>query len=146
MYKHGDSMYDVKEQGCLYFSSVFLARELGRMADKRFAKTGLCPSAAFLLLYVIEEPGLNPTAVAEALELAPSTITRFADTLVKEGYITRDRSGKNSSMLPTEAGTAMKETIQVCWNGLYEDYASKLGKESADRLACEMFSAFKKLT
>ena len=54
-----------------------------RLADEALAPTGLNASSAMLLSLVVERPGLAPSEAAELLHLAPSSVTRFADELVK---------------------------------------------------------------
>ena len=62
---------------CLYYSANALAREIGKIADEEFAPTGLAPSQAFMMMTVIEKPGIQPMEISHIMMLAPSTITRF---------------------------------------------------------------------
>jgi DNA-binding MarR family transcriptional regulator len=80
---------------CLYFTANSLARVITRMADEEFRRTGLSPSHAFLMMLVNDTPGIAQKELAESLQLAPSTVTRFIDSLVHKGYLTREVEGKN---------------------------------------------------
>ncbi|MCD8568623.1 MAG: MarR family transcriptional regulator [Geovibrio sp.] len=120
---------------CLYAASMGFARQISKLAEECFSKTGMHPSQAFLLMLTADEPGISPTRAAELLALAPSTITRFADGLERKGYITRDRCGKNAEMYATDNGREMTKKITEASLKLYELFSEKLGKDEADSLA-----------
>lgn len=130
---------------CLYFTGNALARVITKMAERRFLPTGLSPSHAYLMLLVLDEPGVGQKDLCEKLQLAPSTVTRFIDTLVHRGLLKRKTSGKASSVFPTDAGVALQESIQAAWHGLHEDYAAVLGLEEGDALAAAIDRAVEKL-
>ena len=62
---------------CLYYTSASLARVVNELAEKEFMSCGLSPSYAFLVMLVIESPGISPNELCSQLNLKPSTITRF---------------------------------------------------------------------
>ena len=66
---------------CLYFTANSLARRITAMAEEAFGKVGLSPSHAFLVMLVNEQPGISQKELSRALNLAPSTVTRFVDSL-----------------------------------------------------------------
>ena len=66
---------------CLYFTANALARKIEKLALESWSKIGLSPSHAYLLLLVLEEPGIQPTGIAEQLQLQPSTITRLLEKM-----------------------------------------------------------------
>ena len=59
--------------GCLFFTSAKLARELGKMADEAFRKTGLSPSHAMLLYIVNLKGGIPQKEIGEMLQIAEAT-------------------------------------------------------------------------
>jgi DNA-binding MarR family transcriptional regulator len=109
---------------CLYFVSNKLARFVSELADASFRKTGLSPSYAFLMMIVLDYPGITPNDVAVKLDLAPSTITRFLDRLEREKLVERTSEKRNVFIYPTKKGTSMKKIIEESWN----DLASKFGE------------------
>ncbi|BCS95249.1 hypothetical protein DSLASN_08810 [Desulfoluna limicola] len=119
---------------CLYFTSNALARVITRMAEKAFAPVAMTPSHAFLLMLAIETPGISQKDLADELHLAPSTVSRFVDALIRRGYLEKEVSGRNTFIRATVAGNTMKEAMDKCWRGLYEDYSAILGEEEANRL------------
>jgi MarR family transcriptional regulator, organic hydroperoxide resistance regulator len=109
---------------CLYFVSNKLARLVSELADASFGETGLSPSYAFLMMIVLDYPGITPNDVAVKLDLAPSTITRFLDRLEKEKLVKRTSEKRNVFIYPTKKGISMKKVIEESWN----DLAAKFGK------------------
>jgi hypothetical protein len=66
---------------CLYFTTNALARKVEKLAIESWKETGLSPSHAYVLFAVLEVPGIQPSAVAEQLQLQASTITRLVQKL-----------------------------------------------------------------
>ena len=120
--------------GCLYFTANALSRHMGRMADVAFKETGLSPSHAFMMMLVVEKPGIAQKELAESLSLAPSTLTRFADKLVHQGYVEREHKGKSVRISPTAEGKAILPSIEKAWKRLYKDYSAILGEQHGKEL------------
>ena len=119
---------------CLYFTANTLARSVGRMADDAFAGTGLSPAHAFLMMLVIERPGISQKELTAALGLAPSTVTRFVDALQVKGFVVREVEGKLSRVSPTEQGAGLREPMALAWKKLYHRYSEILGEEPGREL------------
>jgi DNA-binding MarR family transcriptional regulator len=115
------------------------------MAEEAFRTTGLSPSHAFLMMLVNETPGISQKDLCDALKLAPSTVTRFIDTLVYKGFLERHSEGKISRVFPTEQGIALDDPIRRAWKALHRRYAEVLGREAGDRLTAEIDSASERL-
>ncbi len=131
---------------CLYFTANSLARLITRMAEEEFRKTGLSPSYAFLMMLVTDNPGIGQKELCEKLHLAPSTVTRFIDTLVYRGYLTRQSEGKASNVYPTETGEKLRKPIDEAWKNLHQRYASVLGLKEGDELTAMIDTASEKLS
>jgi len=124
---------DCKLNGCLFFSTTKLARELGRLADEAFSKTGLSPSHA-VLLYIINVNGeIQQKEVGELLHLTPSTITRLIDKLERKGYVKKQSEGKNVCLRATPEGLTQQEQIIASWNQLQNSYRNILTEEETVR-------------
>jgi len=130
---------------CLYFTANSLSRVITRMAEKEFRKTGLSPSHAFLMMLVMDDPGIGQKSLCEQLNLAPSTVTRFVDALVHRGYLTRQSEGKTVNIYPTETGSELRGEIDAAWKRLHERYAGILGLEADDELTALIDQAAEKL-
>ena len=131
---------------CLYFTANSLARVITRMAEEEFGKTGLSPSHAFLVMLVNDHPGIAQKELADNLQLAPSTVTRFIDALVYKGYLTRQTEGKASKAYPTDEGKNLQSTIEDAWTNLHKRYAKVLGLREGDALTAMIDAAYDKLS
>lgn len=130
---------------CLYFTANSLARVITRMAEEAFRSTGLSPSHVFLLMLANENPGIGPKEMSDYLQLAPSTVTRFVDTLVGKGLLERTADGKNVGLYPTAAGLALQPDITSAWQSFHHRYCDILGTEEGDSLAVTINQAAQKL-
>ena len=130
---------------CLFFTANALARTITRMGEEEFARIGLAPSHAFLLSLTIEQPGIPQKDLAEQLHLAPSTVSRFVDTLAKRELIFKEGQGRSTLISATPKGEALKPGIQKAWKRLYERYSQKLGQEQGNELTRLTAEAYAKL-
>jgi len=119
---------------CLTYSVNALSRVLTKMADDEFVSSGLTSSYAFLLMSVNRNPGVNPTAIADELQLTPSTVTRLVEKLEGKGLIERHQCGRSTEIFPTPAGMKLNKEIKVSWAALNKKYISMLGKENVNHL------------
>lgn len=122
-------MIDDFFNNCLFFTANKLSRAITKMAEESFRKSGLSPTHAFLMMLVIDKPGISQSELAEAMHLKPSTITRFVDKLVERGLIERKTEGKRSLNFPTENGEAILADIKEGWKVLFRSYSDVLGEE-----------------
>jgi len=130
---------------CLYFTANSLARAITRMADDEFRPTGLSPSHAFLMMLVNDNPGVSQKELCEQLHLAPSTVTRFVDTLAYKGFLTRQTHGKASKVYATNEGANLRQPIEDAWKRLHRRYAAILGLKNGDKLTAMIDAASNKL-
>lgn len=130
---------------CLYFTANSLARVITRMADDEFRPTGLSPSHAFLMMLVNDNPGIGQKTLCEQLHLAPSTVTRFVDTLVYKGFLTRQSDGKASKVYATTEGSNLRQPIEDAWQRLHQRYAAVLGLKNGDKLTAMIDAASNRL-
>ncbi|MGL5946450.1 MAG: MarR family winged helix-turn-helix transcriptional regulator, partial [Sediminibacterium sp.] len=92
---------DSKYKQCLYFTSSALARKVEKLAIESWKKVDLSPSHAYLLMLVLDEPGMQPGVLAEELQLSPSTITRLIEKLELKKLVIRTTEGKITNVYPT---------------------------------------------
>ncbi|MBN2134895.1 MAG: MarR family transcriptional regulator [Acidobacteria bacterium] len=132
-------------ENCLYFTANSLARTISRMAEEEFSRLGMSTSHAFMLMLVIEKPGISQKDLAMHLNLAQSTISRFVDSLVLKGFLQKKAEGKQVLVNPTKKGSEQLELIQKAWKQLYKRYSEVLGQEAGDEITRKTNEAAKKL-
>jgi DNA-binding MarR family transcriptional regulator len=130
---------------CLYFTSAALARKVEKLATESWKKVGLSPSHAYLLIAVLEEPGIQPTALAEHLQLQPSTITRLMEKLEEKKLVIRTTEGKLTNVYPTPKAKELQPKLATCMNEFWNRYSKILGKEESSRLVKDLAKIADKL-
>lgn len=123
---------------CIYFSSQAMSRKIEKLASQVWRKVDLSPSHAYLLMMVIEQPGLQPTAIVEELLLTPSTITRLIEKLEEKKLVVRTTDGKNTNVYPTPKAKELYPNLQECVDEFYKSYSSVLGKEESAQMVQRM--------
>ncbi|MBX9781863.1 MAG: MarR family transcriptional regulator [Chitinophagaceae bacterium] len=129
----------------MYFSSNALARKIEKLAQESWKPVGLSPSHAYLLMLVIEEPGIQPTALVEQLLLTPSTITRLIEKLEEKKLVVRTTEGKSTNVYATPKAKQMLPQLNKCLGHFYENYSTILGREESARLVQNMNKVTDKL-
>ena len=114
---------------CIYFSSNALARKIEKLAADAWKKVGLSPSHGYLLMMVLDEPGIQPGALVDELLLTPSTITRLMDKLQEKKLLYRTADGKMINVFPTAKGAALHPKLRSCVNDFDKKYSAIMGKE-----------------
>ena len=130
---------------CIYFASGVLARKMEKMAIECWKKIALAPSHGYLLLLVIDYPGIQPGNLSEELQLSPSTITRLIEKLEEKKLVTRAAEGKLTKVLPTTKGKELLPQLKSCAAEFHEIYTAILGKEDSARLVDHMHRMTEKL-
>ena len=119
---------------CLYFTSSALARKVEKLAQQSWKQIGLSPSHGYLLLAVLEEPGIQPSAIADHLQLQPSTITRLMDKLEEKKLLVRTTEGKTTNIYPTPKAKELAPKMKSCVQEFSQQYSKALGKEESLKL------------
>ena len=141
MEKHKTNLLDC----CLFFTANSLARDITRMGEEEFASIGMTPSYAFLMLMAIDSPGISQKEISTGMNMAPSTVSRFIDALVKRKLLQKNVQGRTTYIHPTEKGTQLQEAIQEVWKNLFERYSEILGQENGETLTRLCLEASRKL-
>ncbi|TKG97021.1 MarR family transcriptional regulator [Puteibacter caeruleilacunae] len=131
----------IDQQCCLFFTSNSLTRHISELAEEEFRVTGMPPSYAYLMLLVIDEPGLSQSELSKKMNLKPSTLTRFFDKLVKWDLVDRIQNGREINIFATEKGNAKKVLIDTALNNLFKRYCDVLGKDFAVQLTADLHKA-----
>ena len=130
---------------CLFFAANSLARDISRMGEEEFTSIGMTPSYAFLITLAIDSPGISQKEISAEMNMAPSTVSRFIDGLVRRGLLRKDIQGRTTYIHPTEKGMHLQDSIQAVWKNLYERYSKILGQENGDELTRLCLEASRKL-
>lgn len=119
---------------CMYFASGALARKMEKLAIDTWKKVGLSPSHAYLLMMVIDDPGIQPGTLASELQLSPSTVTRLIEKLEEKKLVVRTNEGKLTNVYPTPKGKDLLPKLKSCVVEFHDSYSAILGKEESARL------------
>ena len=119
---------------CLYFTSNALARKVEKLAVEAWKPVDLSPSHAYLLMMVIEEPGLQPGTISDHLQLTPSTISRLIEKLEEKKLVVRVTEGKITNVYASPAGKNLLPQLKACVDDFYKSYCDILGKEESSRV------------
>ncbi len=85
------------------------SREVSRHYDSYFTEYNLATSYVELLMYLNEKDGATQKMIADHLNLAPSTITRFIAKLEKMEFVEKNREGKEMSV---KISVKRKKTVE----------------------------------
>ena len=127
----------------LYLRS--LARKVEKMAMEIWKSVNLAPSHAYLLMAVLEEPGIQPSSLSSELHLQPSTITRLIEKLEEKKLVVRTYEGKVTNVYPTPKGKDLLPQMKECLERFYLQYTKLLGEEESMRLVRDMAKISDKL-
>jgi len=138
MHKIQKEKYMSYFENCLYFSSNQLARHLNKIAEAAFNELNITPTQGFTLIVVGELDIHAPTEIAKALEMKPSTITRFLDKLETLQYVERTYTGRSTDVQLTSMGAHMLPAIQEAWcnidSTIKEVFTETLSKDLTKKL------------
>ena len=123
---------------CVYFSSAAFARKIEKMALESWKPVGLAPSHGYLLMNVIEEPGIQPGALADQLQLQPSTITRLIEKLEERKMVVRTTEGKITNVYPTPKAKEIYSKLKECVQHFHTSCTGIIGKEESCKLVSIM--------
>ena len=126
---------------CLFYSANALARNITRVTEEAFARTGVAPSLAFVLMTVGRNPGIQPSEVARIMMLSPSTLTRLTEKLEGKGLLRREAQGKTIRIHLTDQGQALGPALLEAWQETFRRYTGILGEDAARALTDQTYAA-----
>jgi len=115
-----------------------LARKIEKLAIECWKPVDLSPSHAYLLMMVLEEPGLHPGVLANHLQLTPSTITRLIEKLEEKKLVLRQFEGKKTCVYPSEDGVAIFPLLRDCLTDFHTNSCCIIGKDESKRMVSDM--------
>jgi MarR family transcriptional regulator, organic hydroperoxide resistance regulator len=123
---------------CLYFTSNALARKIEKLAIESWKSVDLSPSHGYLLMLLLQEPGMQPGNIAAQMQLTPSTITRLIEKLESKKLVVRTTEGKITNVYPSPKAKEMRSELYVCVAKFSESYGHVLGKDETIKLVQSM--------
>ena len=118
-----------KPQGCTNFRLRHLARQVSRHYDAEVVHSGLKTSQYSLLSHVMHLGPIRPGALAKAMGVDASTLTRNLKPMVAAGWLTQGEGSDARSRLVeiTEDGRAKRAEAQRHWRTAQEKLNALLG-------------------
>lgn len=123
---------------CLYFTSNALARKVEKLAIESWKQVSLSPSHGYVLMAVLEEPGIQPGSLSDEMQLTPSTITRLIEKLEEKKLVIRTTEGKIANVYPTPKAKELLPKLKKCVDQFYQQYVSVLGQKESNQLVKTM--------
>lgn len=118
---------------CLYFNSNHLSRVVEKIWKDAYAELDLAPAHAYLLRLVLQQPGLSQRQISEELHLEKSTITRFIDKMVQQGYLLRKQNAEASlreqHIFPAQNAKRIEHRLNEIGDELYGSMQAQINKE-----------------
>ncbi len=127
-----------KYNTCLYFAANTLARKIEKLAIECWKPADLPPSHAYLLMMVLEEPGLHPGRIASHLQLSPSTITRLIEKLEERNLVLRKIVGRTTKVYPSNNGIILFPILRSCLAEFYTNSCGIIGKSESEKIVADM--------
>lgn len=119
---------------CLFFSTNSLARNINRISENEFWLIWLSSSYAFLLMLVNERGTLSTWEISKAMNMDSSTITRFIDKLILQGFLNKETEGRKTKITLTKKWEKIQTDIQKAWMRVFQKYKEVLWEELSDAL------------
>jgi DNA-binding MarR family transcriptional regulator len=116
-----------------------------KLADDSFASTGLTSSYAFLIMAVVDKPGIQPKEISQQMQLTPSTVTRLIEKMEYKKLLVRQQVGRTTEVFPTDLSIELNSKIKESWKELYDKYSTILGMECGNKLTEDINIAIHKL-
>lgn len=134
---------------CLYFNTNHLARLIEKRWKDAYSELDLAPAHAYLLRLVLKQPGLMQKDIAEQLHLEKSTITRFIQKMVAEGYLKRTASFsgnmKEQAIFPTDKSKKIEQALNDIGDQLYKSMQSLISEKELISLVASIKETAKKV-
>lgn len=104
-------------RGCSNFKLRQLMRQFDQIYDAELAKAGLKTTQYSLLSHVVRLGPVRPGALAQAMTMQPSTLTRNLQPLVRAGWVTvgAGSDARSRSVTATDAGREKRAQAQQHW-------------------------------
>lgn len=116
---------------CVCHKTRMAMRSVTRAYDEALRPLGLRATQLLLLVAIAAEGAMSISALAEALGMDRTTLTRNIGPLEKEGLIRRGDEGwrRSRALMVTPAGHALMTEAIPLWEGAQRTLQIKLGQK-----------------
>lgn len=111
----------------MHSEANLFSREITRHFDSYFQEFDLATSYVELLLILFEREEVSQNDLAEEMKLAPSTITRFVNKLVKKDLVEKKKVGRTAMISLSRKGRALSPILKRSFESAVKDLNSILG-------------------
>lgn len=138
----------LKPQGCSNFKLRQLTRRVSQYYDIEMSRIGLKTTQYSLLSHIVKLGPIRPGALAQAMTMDASTLTRNLKPLVDAGWITvtAGSDGRSRTVAITEAGREKRQDAQRHWKVAQDGLNKLLGAEKVLALHALIDSALERLS
>jgi DNA-binding MarR family transcriptional regulator len=113
-----------------FHSSVnSFSRTLSAFFDDRLSRFNLATSYIELMILMRKNGGVSQKDIASQLSLAPSTVTRFVEKLKNQGYLTKQRDGRNMTIELTDDGRRVSAEMEREYESIVQDIRDLMGEK-----------------
>lgn len=105
------------------------SREISSFFDNHFKDEDLATSYIELLILLLDYDALPQQQIAEKMNLAPSTITRFVKKLEKRGYILKKKEEGMVKVLLSDDGVKAAKRFRKSYRSAVKSLKSVLGNK-----------------
>lgn len=113
----------------MHSASNAFSREITRHFDSYFEEYNLATSYVELLLILFEQEELSQNDLAEKMKLAPSTITRFVNKLVKMNLVEKKKVGRTAIITLSKKGQQQLPALKSRFDNAVNDLTDILGEK-----------------
>ncbi|MEX0649062.1 MAG: MarR family transcriptional regulator [Balneolaceae bacterium] len=115
--------------GTFHHSINTFSRIISAFFDERFKESSLATSYVELLLLIQKNEKLSQKEISAAMDLAPSTITRFLAKLEKKGLVEKTREAREVVVKLTGEGKTLSLKLQKKYTRAEKELNGILGEK-----------------
>ncbi len=136
-----------KPRGCTNLLLHQLVRQLDQLYDAELAKAGLKTTQYSLLSYVVRLGPIRPGALARAMKVQPSTLTRNLQPLQAAGWVAvgAGDDARSRSVWATDSGREKHQQAQRHWKAVQLELNRRLGESQVAALHLQLDQAMASL-
>ncbi|MCZ4313588.1 MarR family winged helix-turn-helix transcriptional regulator [Comamonadaceae bacterium G21597-S1] len=133
----------VKPRGCTNLLLHQLVRQLDQLYDAELGKSGLKTTQYSLLSHVVRLGPIRPGALARAMKMQPSTLTRNLQLLQAAGWVAvgAGDDARSRSVSATDSGREKHQQAQRHWKAVQLELNRRLGESQVAALHLQLNQA-----